>query len=127
MPVDHLYEYAVVRYVPRIEREEFVNVGLIMMCKRRRWLRVGIHLDSDRLRSIKAVHTEEELKRQLSMFTIVGEGCKEGGPMAAMAAEERFRWLTAVKSSCIQTSRPHPGLTEDLDGTFEDLFAQLVL
>lgn len=127
MQESHLYEYAVVRYLPSVEREEFVNVGLIMMCKSRGWLKVRLHLDPVKLRVMGARHTPEKILHQLSTFVKVGNGEHDGGPLAAMVAEERFRWLTAVKSSCLQTSRPHPGLTDDLDATFDRLFAELVL
>lgn len=127
MPERNLYEYSVIRYVPRVEREEFINVGLIMMCKRRRWLRVELHIDKDRLDSLNAPHDKPTVMKHLSMFTSVGKACPDSGPMGKMEAEERFRWLTAVKSSCIQTSRPHPGLTDDLDLEFERLFVELVL
>ena len=124
----HLYEYAVIRYVPRVEREEFINVGLIMMCKRRRWVRVRLHLDSKKLAAMGVREMDREgIERQLSQFVIIGEGHRDGGPMAILPAEERFRWLTAVKSACVATSRPHPGITGDLDLTFDHLFEELVL
>lgn len=122
----HLYEYAVIRYVPRVEREEFINVGLIMMCKRRRWLRAELNVDRRKLEVYDSPLSEDELIRQLSEFKLIGERGRGCGPMGLLEAEERFRWLTAVKSSVIQTSRPHAGLTDDLDATFERLFAELV-
>lgn len=125
-----LYEYAVLRYVPRIEREEFVNVGLMMMCKRRRWLRTAVALDAGRIRAFDPEADLEALDRQLAMFSASSTA------LAGHTAEERFRWFSAVKSSVIQTSRPHPGLTEcaggespesRLDSEFERLFRALVL
>ena len=126
MQEKHLYEYAVVRYVPRIEREEFVNVGLIMMCKRRRWLRIEIKPDQRKLSVYDCAHSTEEIERQLSAVLKVGTGAKDAGPIATLPVEERFRWLTAVKSSCLTTSRPHPGKTADLDATFTRLWSELV-
>ena len=122
----HLYEYAVIRYVPRVEREEFINVGLIMMCKRRRWLRVELWIDERKMAVHDCELTRDELAQQLSAFTLIGEGQREGGSIASLEAEERFRWLTAVKSACVQTSRPHPGLTDNLDATFARLMEELV-
>ena len=122
-----LYEYAVLRYVPRVEREEFLNVGLLMMCKRRRWMRARIHLDDSRLAALAAPHTCAEIETQLRTFTATAQGGRMAGPLGDLPVEERFRWLTAVKSSCLQTSRPHPGLAGDLDAEFERLFAELVL
>ena len=122
----HLYEYAVIRYVPRVEREEFINVGLIMMCKRRRWLRVELWIDERKMAVHDCELTRDELAQQLSAFTLIGEGQREGGSIASLEAEERFRWLTAVKSACVQTSRPHPGITDNLDATFARLMKELV-
>ena len=127
MPEKHLYEYAVIRYVPRVEREEFVNVGLVMMCKRRRWARVGLLVDPVKIGVFGGALTIDEIEHQLSAYKLIGEGHPSGGPMAALPVEERFRWLTAVKSCCIATSRPHPGLTDDLDAAFGRLFTELVL
>lgn len=122
----HLYEYAVIRYVPRVEREEFINVGLIMMCKRRRWLRVELWIDERKMAVHDCELTPDELAGQLRAFTLIGEGRREGGSIASLEAEERFRWLTAVKSACVQTSRPHPGITDNLDATFARLMEELV-
>ena len=128
MQEKHLYEYAVVRYVPRVEREEFVNVGLIMMCKRRRWLRVVLAPEWNRIDVIAAGPVDrDDVSRQLSAFDIIGNARDRANPIAALEAEERFRWLTAVRSACIQTSRPHPGICDDLDATFDRILAELVL
>mgnify|MGYP001111355780 FL=1 len=127
MPEKHLYEYAVIRYVPRVEREEFVNVGLVMMCKRRRWARVELLVDPVKIGVFGGAVAIDEIEHQLSAYKLIGEGHPSGGPMAALPVEERFRWLTAVKSCCIATSRPHPGLTDDLDAAFCRLFTELVL
>lgn len=128
MQEKHLYEYAVVRYVPRVEREEFVNVGLIMMCKRRRWLRVVLAPEWNRIDAIADGPVDrDDVSRQLSAFEIIGNARDRSNPIAVLEAEERFRWLTAVRSACIQTSRPHPGLSDDLDATFDRLLTELVL
>lgn len=122
-----VYEYAVIRYVPDVEREEFVNIGLLMMCKRRRWIQIHIELDAERMRHLRGCHGMEEIERQIGTFLSVARGEKKGGSLATLPVEERFRWLTAVKSACLQTSRPHPGLTHDLDDTFRRLLHRLVL
>lgn len=122
---EKLYEYAVVRYMPRIERGEFINIGLIMMCKRHRWLRLQLHIDPSRLDAMKDACCADELTAQLRGFETVAAG--GDGPLASLPAEERFRWLTAVRSACIQCSRPHPGTTDNLDTAFDRLFAELVL
>lgn len=123
----NLYEYALVRYMPSEERGEFVNIGLVMMCKRRRWIRMATQLPLARLGVMECGHTAEEIDRQLEGLRRVAALRVEGGPFADMPVEERFRWITAAKSACIRTSRPHPGLTADLDATFDRLFAALVV
>lgn len=122
----HLYEYAVVRYVPRIEREEFVNVGLVMMCKRQRWLKIALEPDFDKIKAIGSSHSQQELANQLDSYRKIADGSSDGGDIAALDVTERFRWLSAMKSACIQTSRPHPGLCDDLDSTFNRLVDELV-
>lgn len=127
MQEQNRYEYAVIRFVPRVEREEFVNVGLAMMCKRRRWMRIELLLNENRIKAMSPDADLEVLARQLQSFVDIAEGKKSAGPVASYPVEERFRWLSAVKSSVIQTSRPHPGLTPDLDLTFRSLFSDLVI
>lgn len=121
-----LYEYAVLRYVPSVEREEFINVGLVMMCKRRRWIRLEVDIDESRLSAFGGCLTINTLRRQLDSFIEIAVGSREAGPIASYPVEERFRWISAMKSACLQVSRPHPGLTENLDATFTRLFARLV-
>ena len=123
----HLYEYAVVRYVPNIEREEFVNVGLVMMCKRRGWIKAQFLLNPKRISAMAPGAELELLENQLLSFRRIADADNaNGGPIASLDAHERFRWLTAVRSASLQTSRPHCGLTDDLDTTFSTLFTALV-
>lgn len=104
IPDEKLYEYALIRYVPRVDREEFVNIGLIMMCKRRRWLRGGIFLDEARLHAFDPQVNIESLKIQASLFM------RDDVPSRDIPVEERYRWLSAVKSAVLQVSPSHPGL-----------------
>lgn len=103
-PDELLYEYAVIRYVPRIDREEFINIGLIMLCKRQKWLHGKIMLDSLRLSSFDPQIKLESLKRQSEIFEL------SHIPFPDFPPEEKFRWLTAPKSAVLQTSNPHPGI-----------------
>lgn len=123
-PEKHLYEYAVVRYCPSVEREEFVNIGLVMMCKRRRWLRAEVALDRSRILAFTPGADLEVFEKQLDGFLSVARG--DRSPIGLLEAHERFRWLTAVRSACLTTSRPHPGKTDDLDTTFRRLMDELV-
>lgn len=127
MSETHLYEYAVIRFVPDVEREEFINVGLIMMCKRLGWLRAEINVPESRVDSFASCVDPIALRRQLHALQRVSAGAAGAGPIAELPAHERFRWLTAVRSACIQTSRPHPGHTTDLDATFKRLMSRLIL
>lgn len=127
MEEKYVYEYAVIRYVPRVEREEFINVGLLMMCKRLKWIKAEIHLDPDKLAVFNCAHTLDEIRNQFDGFLNVASGDRSGGPMAELPVEEGFRWLSAVKSACLATSRPHPGLTSNPEATFSRIFAEQVL
>ena len=130
---DFLYEYATVRYVPRVDRQEFINIGLIMLCKRRRWLKGRIHLEAERLQAFDPQVDVDGLRRQTALFE------RTDLPSAELPCEEKYRWLAAEKSAVLQVSPSHPGLlpvaTEDisaqeslalLEEEFNRLFAQLV-
>lgn len=121
-----MYEYAVIRVVPRVEREEFLNVGLVLYCKRAKTIKVRFEVDENRLACLAADVDVPQLRSNLDSFVKIGAGLKTGGPIAQFEIAERFRWLTAVRSSVIQTSRPHPGLCHDLDAAFERLYTDLV-
>lgn len=123
----HLYEFAVIRLVPRVEREEFLNVGVIVFCKREKYLRVLIKINDLKLLAIAASSDTSELLNGLQAFENIALGKKECGPIALLDCAERFRWLTAVRSSSVQTSRPHPGLSTNLDDTLQHLFLEMVL
>ena len=124
---NYLYEYSVIRYVPAVERDEFINIGLIMMCKKQKWIRIESFLPKDKIRLFRSELPLDTLDNQLRAFTLIVNADAAGGPIAALPIEERFRWLTAAKSACLQTSRPHPGLTDDLDTTFDMIFREQVL
>jgi hypothetical protein len=123
----HLYEYAVIRVVPRVEREEFINVGIILFCKRKRFIKVLHHINAEKLRCICKEADIEQLQKNLDSFERIAHGNRNGGPIAQMEIAERFRWLTAIRSSVIQTSRPHPGLCPDPESKAQQLFNELVL
>ena len=123
----HLYEYAVIRFVPRVEREEFINVGIIMFSKRARFIKARYQVDEKKVCLFSSELDMDSLYASLKVFDRICSGPAGGGPIASMDIPERFRWLTAVRCSSIQTSRPHPGFSTDLEVTFEKLFAELVL
>ena len=118
----HLYEYAVIRLVPKVEREEFFNVGIILFSKRAKYIKALYKVDENKLNLFSSELDRESLFANLHVFDKI---CS--GTIAALDVPERFRWLTAVRSASIQTSRPHPGFSDDLDRTLEILFRELVL
>lgn len=118
----NLYEYAVIRVVPRVEREEFINIGLIMMCKRQKWLNSEIYINEKRILSLFPDADIKRIINQAKLFTL------NSVPFPDIPVEESFRWLTAVKSAVIQTSPPHPGIAQgSLIDTFNTLFKELIL
>lgn len=123
----YLYEYAVIRVLPVVEREEFINVGIVLFCKSAKYIRVLYTINESKLRAFSSDLDIEQLKLNLLSFEKVAMGTKNCGPIAELDVASRFRWLTAVRSSAIQTSRPHPGFAANLDETAERLFAELVL
>lgn len=121
-----IYEYAVIRLVPKVEREEFFNIGLVMFSKKEKYIRAEFYLCPKKFALMHSKLDYEDVRKNLENFSHIANGDRAGGEIARFDIPERFRWLTAVRSSVIQTSRPHPGKTRDLDGTFERLFEELV-
>lgn len=127
MQEDKIYEYAVIRLVPKVEREEFFNIGLVMFSKKEKFIKVEFYLCPDKFRLMRSKLDYEDVRQNLESFKKIAEGRKDGGPIAQLDIPDRFRWLTAVRSASIQTSRPHPGKSKQLEKTFEKLFQELVL
>lgn len=126
MQEDKLYEYAVIRLVPKVEREEFFNIGLVMFSKKEKYIRIACSLCPRKFELMQSAMDFADIEQNLENFEKVANGSKDGGEIAKLDIPERFRWLTAVRSYVVQTSRPHPGKTKDLDKTFERLFSELV-
>ena len=126
MQEKYLYEYSVIRVLPFVEREEFINVGIILFCKKENFIRVHFTINEEKLRSLSKELDIDQIKLNLESFDKIAMGIKDCGPIALLDVPERFRWLTAVRSSVIQTSRPHPGLCNDLEQTAKRLFEELV-
>ena len=126
MPAALLYEYAVIRVVPRVERDEFVNAGVVLYCRQQKRILVRLGLDEERLRSLSPGADPVEIRSYLDAFERIARGQPDGGPIAALDAAGRFRWLTAVRSTVIQTSRVHPGFCSDPEAALDKLFGQQV-
>ena len=126
MPAKELFEYAVVRLVPRVAREEFLNIGVVMYCRGQRFLAMRYFLDTPRLHALRLPIPIDELETYLHAFQQVCTGKRDGGPIAVLPMAERFRWLTAKRSTVIQTSAVHPGLCNSAEETLDRLFQELV-
>jgi hypothetical protein len=127
MPEQHLFEYAVIRIVPRVEREEFINAGIVLYCKDRGFLHVLYQLNVQKIKLLCDKCDVEELAGHLQAFAQIAAGDKNAGPIAHLDTAARFRWLTAQRSTVLQTSKVHPGFCEEPLQMAQKLFEQLVL
>jgi len=126
MQGNHLFEYAVIRIVPHVEREEFLNIGIVLYCASQKFLQAKFELDKERLTVLCEKLDFEELKEHITSFERICAGGKDAGPIGVLSMPERFRWLTATRSTILQTSKVHPGLCDDASEMLERLFVQLV-
>ncbi len=108
-----LYEYAVIRIVPRVEREEFINVGIILFCKKSGYLNCRFHVSEEKIKCLDPKADLDQIYRNLKAFERVARGSDENSAIAKLPAPERFRWLTATRSTIIQCSKVHPGFADD--------------
>ncbi len=120
------FEYAVIRVVPRVEREEFLNAGIILFSLESRFLKAMVHLDEKRLNALVAGVDTADLRDHLQAFVKVSDGTDDGGPIARLSQRERFRWLVSPRSTVIQVSPVHAGLCDDPQKMLEQLFRRLV-
>ena len=123
--LDH-YDYAVIRVVPRVEREEFINVGVILSCEASRYLEARTELDEARLRALAPDLDIESVNRHLQAVTAICRGGPGTGPIGLLPPRARFHWLTAKRSSILQTSPVHTGKCGDMDATMEHLLRRMV-
>ena len=127
MQQKHLFEYAVVRFVPRVEREEFLNIGVILYCAKQKFLKAKFLLDETRLIAFSSGSDLPELMEHVCGIERICTGDQGAGPIGKMDIASRFRWLTATRSTIVQTSKVHPGFCKDAAETLERLFNQLVV
>jgi hypothetical protein len=131
MPEKHVFEYAILRFVPRVERQEFMNVGIVLHCAAQDFLRLDAALDKERLRafvpSTALAHTSiEELTSHIFAFERVCAGGTDAGAIGELPRGARFRWLTAPRSTIVQTSPVHTGLCTDAAMMLKHLLHTLV-
>lgn len=126
MQEKHLFEYAVIRVVPRVEREEFINVGVVLFCKKHKFLQVMYTVNAQRLQAFCSDIDPAEIQNYLQGFEKICLGDAQAGAIAQLDMANRFRWLTANRSTVLQTSKVHPGLCTEPQQKLEQLFRDLV-
>jgi hypothetical protein len=128
VPARNSYDYAVIRVVPRVEREEFLNVGVILSCPARDFLEARLHIDRARLAAFDPTLDFELLEQHLRIIPLVCSGDPAAGAIARLPPRQRFHWLVAPRSTIIQTSVAHSGLcNEDPRASLDHLMAAMVL
>jgi hypothetical protein len=120
------YDYAVIRVVPRVERQEFVNVGVIVWCKDADFLEARTELEEERVRTLDAAVDIDAVRKHLASIGIICAGGAEAGAIGKLSKRERFDWLVAPRSTIIQTSSVHTGRCTDLTATLDRLLDVMV-
>ncbi|HUB29642.1 MAG TPA: DUF3037 domain-containing protein [Terracidiphilus sp.] len=121
------FDYTIVRVVPRVERQEFINAGVIAFCLEKKYLAARIHLDRNRLCAIASDTDLDLVTQHLAAIARICEGDPEAGPVARLSQRERFHWLVSPRSTIIQTSPVHTGVCASTDDLLDRLEKQFVL
>jgi hypothetical protein len=121
------FEYAILRVVPRVERGEFINAGVVLYCQTERFLDALVHLDPERLRALAPAADLQAVLGHLEAVRLVCAGGPEAGALGRLPAGERFGWLVAPRSTVVQSSPVHTGLTDDPEAELERLLRCMVL
>ncbi|WP_341220560.1 DUF3037 domain-containing protein [Polaribacter atrinae] len=121
------FEYAIIRLVPKVEREEFFNVGVILFSKRKKFLGIKYHINPDKLKALAPELELDFLNDYLNAWKLICEGKASGGKIGAFEVSDRFRWLAACRSTIIQSSKTHPGLCDEPEKELNDIFEKYVL
>jgi hypothetical protein len=122
----HPFQYAVVRVIPRVERGESLNAGVILLCRPKRFLAARVALDAARLRALAPDVEPATIEAHLDGIVRIARGDTDAGPIAALTQGERFHWLVAPSSTVIQPSEVHTGLCDDPAEELDRLFDRLV-
>ena len=126
MPEKCSFSYALIRVVPRVEREEFINVGVIVYCPARAFLQSATELDTARLAAVAPDLNVEEIEPHLEAMQSICRGGKAAGAIGSLPLSARFHWLTAPRSTIIQTSMAHTGICDDPETVLSDLLNKMV-
>lgn len=127
MPAAHSFDYAVVRVVPRVDREEFVNAGVILFCLVRGYLGARVALDAARVRALHPGADLAIIEEHLASVPLIAAGGDGAGPIGRLPLRERFHWLVAPRSTIVQVSPVHSGLCDDPAVTLDQLMERMVL
>jgi hypothetical protein len=122
-----IYEYAVIRLVPKVEREEFINIGAILYCRKHKFLEMMYRLNLDRILAFDSTVDIDMVRSHLDSWLKICRGGADGGPIGLLERHIRFRWITAPKSTIIQCSKVHPGRCIDPESVLKDLFHKNVM
>lgn len=124
---DHCsYDYAIVRVVPRVERQEFVNIGVIVSCPAKNFLAARIELDEARLQAFDPTLDIDAIRRHANSIVLICAGGPDAGPIGKLTQRERFHWLVAPRSTIIQMSPAHSGQCDEPDKVLEHLLGKMV-
>ncbi len=126
MPEQHTYDYAVIRAVPRVERGEFVNVGVILWCAPLRYLKAKLHIDEKKILALDPKTDIDAIQAAAKAIVTTCQGGPAAGDLGKLSLSERFNWLIAPRSTVFQTSPVHIGRGTDLDGALEKIFDEMV-
>ncbi|MEM5540296.1 DUF3037 domain-containing protein [Olleya sp. AS48] len=121
------FEYAIIRLVPKVEREEFFNIGVILFSKRKKYLEVKFKIDEAKLAAFACELNIKELNTYLKSWDLICKGDKSSGTIGQFELSDRFRWLAASRSTVIQSSKTHSGITDNPEKELEDIFKNYVL
>jgi len=121
------YEFAVIRLVPKVEREEFLNIGVILFSKQKKYLGIQYKIDEKRITSFSDKVDVHLVNKYLEAWKSICAGAPKGGSIGKLEQAERFRWLVASRSTIIQSSKTHPGLCHEPPKVLEELFKHYVL
>jgi hypothetical protein len=123
----YTFEYAIIRLVPKVEREEFFNVGVLLFSKQKKFLGIKYHVDLQKLSAFAPEIETTVLNAYLNAWKLISDGNVAGGKIGALEISDRFRWLAACRSTIIQSSKTHPGLCKNPEEALQDVFEKYVL
>lgn len=127
MPAPASFDYAILRVVPRVERQEFMNAGIVVLCLEKRYLAARVHLDEDRLRALWPEADAALVNQHLAAVPRICAGEPDAGPIALLSLRERFHWIVSPRSTIIQPSPVHTGVCDNTGGLLDRLATQFLV